>query len=145
MFVPAPEQVAAHDPPAAPNEAPATTTAPPSALPAPALEPGPEVSRPAPRPAPDPVEAALARADAARRRGQPAQAVSHLHRAAAVDTDPRAALAAFTIGRIELDELGRPGAARAAFERALALGLPDHLAAQARRRLEEIARAEATP
>lgn len=52
--------------------------------------------------------------------------------------DPRAALAAFTLGRMEMDELHRPARAREAFRRALALGLPTRLAAQARRRLEQL-------
>jgi transmembrane sensor len=36
--------------------------------------------------------------------------------------DPRASLAAFTLGRVLLDELGRPAEAAAAFERARGAG-----------------------
>jgi transmembrane sensor len=86
----------------------------------------------------DPVEDILARADAARGRGDPRAAVAHLARASRFSDDPRAALAAFTMGRLEMDELRRPDRARNAFERALALGLPEHLALQARRRLAEL-------
>jgi transmembrane sensor len=87
----------------------------------------------------------LRRADAARRRGDVDAAIRHLRRAAAAERttdDPRAAIAAFTLGRLEMDARQDRAAARAAFERALALGLPDHLEPQARRRLAEIDEAE---
>lgn len=80
----------------------------------------------------------LARADDARRDGDLRTAVALLARVVRRGADRRAALAAFTLGRLEMDELRRPARARAAFSRALALGLPDRLAQQARRRLDEI-------
>jgi transmembrane sensor len=86
----------------------------------------------------DPVERWLERADDARRSGDVRTAVSLLERVARRSADPRAALAAFTLGRLEMDELHRPARARAAFERALTLGLPDRLAQQARLRIDEI-------
>jgi len=58
------------------------------------------------------------------------------------EDDPRAGLAAFTLGRLELDRLGRPADAVTDLERALALGLPRGLVADARQRLDE-ARARA--
>jgi hypothetical protein len=52
--------------------------------------------------------------------------------------DPQAAHAAYTHGRIEMDELHRPARARAALRRALALGLPERMAQQAQRRLHQL-------
>ena len=88
----------------------------------------------------------LARADDARRAGRPEAAVAALRRAMLEGGDPRAALAAYTLGRIEQSQLGHPELAEHAVRRALALGLPDHLAEQAERRLAEIhaARTEGT-
>ncbi len=65
-------------------------------------------------PADSPGELLLA-ADVARLSGHPRAAVPHLRRVAMHFTrDPRAALAAFTLGRVLLDDLGDPrGAARA--------------------------------
>ncbi|MCC6872808.1 MAG: FecR domain-containing protein [Sandaracinaceae bacterium] len=80
----------------------------------------------------------LARADDARRAGRPEAAVAPLRRAMEADGDPRAALAAYTLGRIEQSQLGHPELAEQALRRALALGLPDRLAEQAERRLAEI-------
>jgi transmembrane sensor len=62
----------------------------------------------------------LLAADAARLSGHPEQAVRLLQRVVAKHpTDPRSPLAAFTLGRVLLDELGRPGEAAAAFARAM--------------------------
>jgi len=85
------------------------------------------------------VGALVARASAARREGRAREAAALLQRASAQD-DPRAALAAFTLGRIEMDELHRRGRARRALRRALALGLPGRMAQQAERRLHELRR-----
>lgn len=67
-------------------------------------------------------------ADVARRSGHPADAVAPLERIiAGFPTDRRAAVAAFTLGRIQLNTLGEPGRARWAFERAIELGVPPAL------------------
>ncbi len=61
-------------------------------------------------------------ADVFRLSGHPADAVTPLQRV--IDRhadDPRAPLAAFTLGRVLLDDLGRPAAAARAFARAGAL------------------------
>lgn len=64
-------------------------------------------------------------ADAARREGRHPQAVRWLARASSeYSEEPRAALAAFTQGRIELDSLDRPAAAARSFARSLRIGLP---------------------
>jgi transmembrane sensor len=78
------------------------------------------------------VEDLFALADVARLSGHPADAVGPLRRI--VDdhgSDPRAALAALTLGRIELKSLGRPVEASAALRRAFALGVPRGLAEDA--------------
>jgi transmembrane sensor len=63
----------------------------------------------------NPAELLLA-ADVARLSGHPAQAIPSLERVlAAHAADPRAPLAAFTLGRVNLEELGRPGDAAPAF------------------------------
>jgi transmembrane sensor len=65
--------------------------------------------------APD-VEALMRSADAARRAGHPAQALPYLRRLLRDHpADARAPLAAFTLGRILLAELGRPAEAADAF------------------------------
>ena len=67
----------------------------------------------------------LLAADAARREGRPAAAVALLERAVERHGgDLRAPLAAFTLGRLLLAELGRPADAATAFARARAL-VPD--------------------
>jgi transmembrane sensor len=89
------------------------------------------------------VEELLALADVARLSGHPAEAVAPLARV--IDAHPgdaRAALAAFTLGRLQLDTLGRPAAAAEAFSRALSLGLGASLVEDARARVVE-ARARA--
>ncbi|MBN2575656.1 MAG: FecR domain-containing protein [Deltaproteobacteria bacterium] len=80
----------------------------------------------------------LALADVARLSGHPAEAVAPLTRILAdFAGDAQAPLAAFALGRLELDSLGRPQAAAEAFARALALGIPRGLREDARARLVE--------
>lgn len=81
---------------------------------------------------PDPVADLLLAADVARLSHHPAAALAPLGEV--VDRhpdDPRAPLAAFTLGRVLLDELGRPQAAADAFARARALDPAGPLAADA--------------
>jgi transmembrane sensor len=67
----------------------------------------------------------LLAADAARLSGHPAEAVPYLERVLRGKShDPRAGLAAFTLGRVLLDELGRPREAIDAFALARASGGP---------------------
>jgi transmembrane sensor len=89
------------------------------------------------------VEELLMLADVARLSGHPAEAIAPLSRVIEQHPgDARAALAAFTLGRLELDTLGHPGVAADAFARALALGLGASLVEDAQARLVE-ARARA--
>jgi len=74
----------------------------------------------------------LLAADVFRMSGHPREAVSPLNRV--VDdhaSDPRAPLAAFTLGRVLLDDLGQPGAAARAFRRARELNASGALAEDA--------------
>lgn len=81
----------------------------------------------------DPVSTLLARADAARRSGELADAARVLEQVTTEHPDdPRAALAGYSLARLRLDRLGQPRAAARDFARALALGLPDELAEGAR-------------
>jgi transmembrane sensor len=65
----------------------------------------------------------LLAADVARLSHHPADAVVHLRRVVSSHSgDPRAPLAAFTLGRVLLEELGQPGQAAEAFAKARALG-----------------------
>ena len=67
----------------------------------------------------------LLAADVARLGGYPAEAVPYLTRVVRAHArDPRSGLASFTLGRVLLDELGRPGEAADAFARARAAGGP---------------------
>jgi len=67
----------------------------------------------------------LLAADAARLSGHPAEAVPYLERVLrGHGNDPRAGLAAFTLGRVLLDELGRPREAGEAFARSRSSGGP---------------------
>ena len=67
----------------------------------------------------------LLAADVARLGGYPAEALPYLERVVRSHArDPRAGLASFTLGRVLLDELGRPGEAADAFARARAAGGP---------------------
>lgn len=80
----------------------------------------------------------LALADVARLSGHPAEAVAPLERVLTTfERDPQAPLAAFALGRLELDSLGRPRRAVVALERALALGVPRSLDEDVRARLVE--------
>jgi transmembrane sensor len=91
-----------------------------------------ELSRSGPRAVRDvPAELLLA-ADVTRLSHHPAEAVPLLERVARDHAaDPRAPLAAFTLGRVDLDELGRPREAAAAFARARALAPQGPLASDA--------------
>ena len=80
----------------------------------------------------------FALADVARLSGHPADAVVPLERILAeFASDARAPLAAFALGRLELDSLGQAQAAASAFRRALALGIPSGLREDVRARLVE--------
>ena len=71
-------------------------------------------------------------ADVARWSHHPAEAVPYLERVVREHTtDPRSQLAAFTLGRVLLDELGRPREAANAFARARALDAHGPLAGDA--------------
>jgi transmembrane sensor len=89
------------------------------------------------------LEGLLALADVARLSGHPAEAVEPLERVLSEHRrDPRAALAAFTLGRLFLDSLGDAARAAKAFEQAMGLELPRALIEDAHLRLIE-ARARA--
>jgi transmembrane sensor len=80
----------------------------------------------------------LALADVARLSGHPVEAVAPLERILSdFAHDPQAPLAAFALGRLELDALDAPRAAASALERALALGVPRSLREDVRARLVE--------
>ena len=80
----------------------------------------------------------LALADVARLSGHPAEAVRPLERILdEFARDPQAPLAAFALGRLELDALGHARAAAAAFTKALVLGIPHGLREDTRARLVE--------
>jgi transmembrane sensor len=67
----------------------------------------------------------LLAADTARLGGYPAGAVPYLERVVRTHAaDPRSSLASFTLGRVLLDELGRPAEAAEAFARARGAGGP---------------------
>ncbi len=80
----------------------------------------------------------LALADVARLSGHPADAEAPLARILEqFARDPQAPLAAFALGRLELDALDRPRQATVALTRALALGIPQGLREDVRARLVE--------
>jgi transmembrane sensor len=82
----------------------------------------------------------FALADVARHSGHPQEAVAPLEKIAQRG-GPQGALAAFTLGRIRMDQLGDPGGASREFERALALGLGGGLRDDAAvRRIEALGR-----
>jgi TolA-binding protein len=86
----------------------------------------------------DAVVQLLSQADAARLSGRHKQAASALARVVAhYPNDPRAALAAFTLGQLYLEPLARPAQAARAFEQAQALGLPHALAEEGAARIVE--------
>jgi transmembrane sensor len=89
------------------------------------------------------VDELLALADVARLSGHPADAVAPLTRVVSEHAnDPRTPLAAFTLGRVQLDAMGDPARAASAFAQAIALGLPQSLQEDAYARLVQ-ARARA--
>ncbi|MBL8933880.1 MAG: tetratricopeptide repeat protein [Archangium sp.] len=80
----------------------------------------------------------LRAADVARLSGHPAQAIAPLRRILSrFSNDPRASLAAFTLGRVLLDELGNPKEAAEAFTQAWELGPKSPLAPDAAARAVE--------
>ena len=80
----------------------------------------------------------FALADVARLSGHPADAVAPLERIVThFASDAQAPLAAFALGRLELDSLGRPARAIAALNKAIALGAPQSLREDVRARLVE--------
>jgi transmembrane sensor len=80
----------------------------------------------------------LALADVARLSGHPAEAVLPLERVLAdFPNDAQAPLAAFALGRLELDFLGHAQAAASAFRKSLALGIPHSLREDVAARLVE--------
>jgi transmembrane sensor len=80
----------------------------------------------------------FALADVARLSGHPADAVAPLERIVTnFASDAQAPLAAFALGRLELDSLARPARAVAALNKALALGAPQSLREDVRARLVE--------
>jgi transmembrane sensor len=84
------------------------------------------------------IEILLQLADIARLSGHPQEAVEPLTRALeAFRSSPQAALAAFTLGRVQLDQLDLARPAADAFERAIALRLPRALQPDCYRRLAE--------
>jgi transmembrane sensor len=84
----------------------------------------------------DTAEALMQEADRAREEGRHADAVASLERLIERHSQHRsAALAAIVLGRIEMDQLGRPARARRAFERALSLGVPAALRADVEERM----------
>ena len=89
--------------------------------------------------------ALMARAAQARLGGRPSEAASLLEQAMAREGDPAAGVAAFTLGRLELDVLSRPDRAASAFTRALALPLPPRLREDAAARRVEAHAAAGDP
>jgi transmembrane sensor len=80
----------------------------------------------------------FALADVARLSGHPAEAEAPLARIVnELSHDPQAPLAAFALGRLDLDVLDHPRQAAAAFSRALSLGIPVGLREDVRGRLVE--------
>jgi transmembrane sensor len=77
-------------------------------------------------------------ADVARLSGHPAEAVAPLQRIVdGFPSDRQAPLAAFALGRLQLDDLNQPRAAAASFSRALELGAPASVREAVRARLAE--------
>jgi hypothetical protein len=104
----------------------------------PAAEPLVADARPAPEepPALESAETLMQDADRARAEGRFADAAVSLERLVADHPEHRSAvLAAIILGRIEMDQLGRPYRARRAFERAISLGVPAALRDDVERRL----------
>jgi transmembrane sensor len=99
-----------------------------------------ELMSEAPEPVSDDVQDLLLAADAARLSGHPAQAVPYLRRVVEKHPkDPRASLAAFTLGGVLLNQLDRPREAEAEYARARTLALSPALAQDALARQVEAA------
>jgi transmembrane sensor len=82
------------------------------------------------------IDTLLMLADVARQSGHPQQAAQLLEQAMREHPkDSRAGLAAFTLGRLELETLGKPARAAQAFARVIALGEPRSLQEDAHARL----------
>jgi transmembrane sensor len=80
----------------------------------------------------------FALADVARLSGHPTEAVAPLQRIVdGFPADRQAPLAAFALGRLQLDDLNQPRAAAASFTRALELGAPQSLRDAVKTRLAE--------
>jgi hypothetical protein len=135
--------------PSAPAALAGPAPAPPSAVPA--VEPTAESPTPAPprpararrletAPASDVVGELLAAADAARLAGRPRDAIGPLGEVALRHaSDPRAAIAAFQLGRVLADDLRDPAGAARAFTQAYELDPNGPLARDARTRAAEAA------
>lgn len=90
----------------------------------------------------DDVEELLLAADAARLSGHPAEAVPYLRRVVDQhESDPRAPLAAFTLGGVLMNQLARPREAGAAYARARAMSPSSALSQDALARQVEAAHA----
>jgi transmembrane sensor len=86
----------------------------------------------------DPAAALYTAADRARRSGHASEAAELLEKAVSSDGfGHRAAIACFTLGRLYLEELGKPAAAARAFDRSLLAGPPRGLEEDVRARLVE--------
>jgi transmembrane sensor len=97
-------------------------------------------------PVADDVEELLLAADAARLSGHPAQALPFLRKVVdRHDDDPRAPLAAFTLGGVLLNQLGHPREAQSAYARARALSPRGSLAQDALAREVEAAHRAGDP
>jgi transmembrane sensor len=84
------------------------------------------------------VESLLSLADAARLSGHPGDAVAPLERVLGdFSASSHAALAAFTLGRVQLDQLRAPDKAARAFERAILMHPPSAILADCHARLVE--------
>jgi transmembrane sensor len=97
------------------------------------------VSRPAPvTSSVPPMDRLLEQADERRRQGDVRGAEAALRQALSAHAgDPRAALAAFTLGKLQLDAAGRPADAAQSFSLCLSLSPPEVLAEDALARLAE--------
>ncbi len=81
----------------------------------------------------------LAVADRARASGRPRDAVAPLERIVREHPESsHAAIAAFTLGKVQADQLGEAARGADSFERAVAIGLPASLAEEAWARIAEI-------
>ena len=103
-------------PPAAVEGVPTIAASDLPASPVTVMQPGGRAGAPSRMSSTDGVEALFEATDAERQRGRPERATMHLARIVEKHrTDPRAALASFSMGRILLEELDRPAEAARAF------------------------------